>query len=107
MPTWRGNIVRPNKPNIKRIAFQRECYEQLENYLREKDMVLNHKELLLDLAALVDALENENYIAASYLGGILQQRMETKVPEWHQLAKLHVQKDFEVPDIQLYPDLGN
>lgn len=99
--------MRSSKPNIRRIAFQRQCHEQLENYLREKDMVLNHKELLLDLAALVDALENENYIAASFLGEIFQQRLENKVPEWRQMAKLHVQKSFEVPDIQLNPNLGD
>ena len=99
-------MTRPHKPNIKRIAFQRQCYEQLESYLVEKDMILNHKELLRDRAALVDALENENYIAASFLGEIFQQRLENKVPEWRKLAKLHVQKDFKVPDIQLDPELG-
>jgi hypothetical protein len=95
--------MKSQKPNIKRIAFQKHCYEQLESYLREKDMILGHKEMLLDLAALVDALENENYVAASYLGSIFHKRLETKVPEWRKLANLHVQKGFEVPVTELDP----
>ena len=96
-------MTKPSTPNIRRIAFQRHCYEQLEQYLKERDMQLNHKELLLDLAALVDFLEEENYIGASYLAEVLQERFKVKAPEWRKLAKLHVQKGFEVPDIQLEP----
>ena len=97
-------MAKPHTPNIRRIAFQRQCYEQLEQYLEERDMQLNHKELLLDLAALVDFLEEENYIGASYLVEVLQERFKVKAPEWRKLAKLHVQKGFETPDIQLEPE---
>jgi hypothetical protein len=51
----------------------------------------------------VDFLEEENYIGASYLAEVLQERFKVKAPEWRKLAKLHVQKGFEVPDIQLEP----
>jgi hypothetical protein len=90
----------PNKPNIRRIAFQRQCYEELEVYLNEHDMKLNHKEFLLDLAALIDFLEGENYIGAHYIATVLLERLKTKLPEWEKLAKLHVPKDWEVPVIE-------
>ncbi len=90
----------PNKPNIRRIAFQKQCYEELEAYLNEHDMKLNHKEFLLDLAALVDFLESENYIGAHYIATVIAERLKTKLPEWEKLAKLHVPKDWEVPIIE-------
>ena len=84
----------PNKPNIRRIEFQKKCYEHLEGYLQDKSMKLNHKEFLLDLAALVDFLEVENYIGAHYIASVLSKRFETKIPEWEKLAKLHIPKDW-------------
>ena len=93
-------MTHPHKPNIRRIAFQRQCHEQLEAYLQDHDMQLNHQEFLLDLAALVDFLETENYLGAHYLGTVLSERLKTKIPEWEKLAKLHVPKGWEVPVIE-------
>lgn len=90
----------PNKPNIRRIAFQKQCYEELEAYLNEHDMKLNHKEFLLDLAALVDFLESENYIGAHYIATVITERLKTKLPEWEKLAKLHVPKGWKAPIIE-------
>ena len=87
-------MTRPHKPNIRRIAFQKQCYEDLEVYLQDHDMQLNHKEFLLDLAALVDFLEAENYIGAHYIASVLSERFKTKIPEWEKLAKLHIPKDW-------------
>lgn len=97
-------MARPKKPNIKRIAFQRQCMQQLEKYLEERDMSLNEKELLLDLAGLVDFLEEGNYVGAHYLGSVLLERLEKKVPEWDKLRNSYVSKDFTIPDIQLDPE---
>jgi hypothetical protein len=80
--------------------FKQECSIELEQYLKEAELQLNHQEFLLDLAALVDFLEAENYIGAHYLACVLQERLKTKIPEWERAAKLHVPKDWEVPDIQ-------
>jgi len=96
-------MTRPKTPNIKRIAFQRECYQELETYLEESEMKLAHKEFALDLAALVDFLEKENYIGAHYIGVVLQGRLKTKVEEWENLAYKYVPPDWQVPDIQLDP----
>jgi hypothetical protein len=93
-------MTTPNKPNIRRIAFQRQCFGELEDYLQEHDMKLNHKEFLLDLAALVDFIETENYIGAHYIAVAINERLKTKIPEWEKLAKLHVPKDWEVPIIE-------
>ena len=84
----------PPQPNIRRIQFKKQCYVDMEEYLADKSMKLNHKELLLDLAALVDFLETENYIGAHYLATVLSKRFETKIPEWEKLANLHIPKDW-------------
>ncbi len=93
-------MAKPQKPNIRRIAFKKECYKELERYLEEQDMVLNQKEFILDLAALVDFLQAENYIGAHYIGTALLERLKTKVPEWEKKANLHVPKDWEVPIVE-------
>jgi hypothetical protein len=93
----------PKKPNVRRITFQKECYEALEKYLIESEMKLNHKEFVLDLAALVDFLDTENYVGAHYIANVLAERLKTKVAEWERLAKLHVPKDYEVP-VTLHSD---
>ena len=93
-------MTKINKPNIRRIAFKKHCYEQLEQYLEERDMQLNHKELLLDLAALVDFLEEGNYVGAHYLGNVLQERLNNKVPEWKKLMEKHIESKFKVPIIE-------
>jgi len=93
-------MTRINKPNVRRIAFKKQCYEQLEQYLEERDMHLNHKELLLDLAALVDFLEEGNYVGAHYLGNVLQERLKIKVPEWQKLMERHIDSRFVVPIIE-------
>jgi hypothetical protein len=90
----------PKKPNIRRIAFQRQCLDELEQYLRDQDMTLAHKEFLLDLAGLIDFLEAENYLGAHYIGTVIQERLKTKLPEWHRLAKLHVPSSWEIPIIE-------
>jgi len=97
-------MARPSKVNYRKIAFQKHCYEQLEKYLEEREISLNEKELLLDLAGLVDFLEEENYIGAHYLGTVLQERLKSKVPEWHKLMCKHIDSKFEVPDVQLNPE---
>ncbi len=94
-------MTRPTKPNIRRIAYKRQCFQELERYLKETELQLNHQEFLLDLAALVDFLESENYIGAHYMGSVLQERLKTKIPEWERAAEYHVPSDWEVPDIQL------
>lgn len=96
-------MSRPHKPNIRRIAFQARCFYELEAYLKEHEMELNHKEFLLDLAALLDFLETENYVGAHYIGTVINERLKTKIPEWEKKANNHVPKDWEVPDIQLDP----
>lgn len=93
-------MTRPQKVNYRKIAFQRQCYEELEQYLAEREMKLNHKEFLLDLAALVDFLEEENYIGAHYLGSVLLERLRSKVPEWHKLMCRHIDSKFEVPIVE-------
>ncbi len=92
-------MTQPKKPHIRRIAFKKQCYEKLEEYLREHEMKLNHKEFLLDLAALVDFLEDENYIGAHYIACVLSERLKAKIPEWAKLADLHVPKEWFVPEI--------
>lgn len=72
--------------------------------MEEREMHLNHKELLLDLAALVDFLEEENYIGAHYLGVVLQERLKSKVPEWEFLMKRHIDSKFKTTDVQLEPE---
>jgi hypothetical protein len=91
----------PKKPNVRRIAFQRECFQELEEYLREKEMHQSHKEFLFDLAAFADFLEKENYIGAHYLGVVLNEKLKTLLPDWEKLSRLHVPKTYETPDIQL------
>lgn len=96
-------MTRQQKPNIRRIMFQKQCYEDLERYLKETELQLNHQEFLLDLAALVDFLESENYIGAHYLASVLQERLKTKIPEWEKEAKLNVPKKWVISDTQLNP----
>jgi hypothetical protein len=97
-------MTRPQKPNIRRAMFRQECFNELEQYLKKTELELNHQEFLLDLAALVDFLESENYIGAHYLACVLEERLKTKIPEWGRAAKLHVPKEWGAPDIQLSPE---
>ena len=97
-------MSKPKPVNYRKIAYQRHCYEQLEQHLAEREMQLNHKEFLLDLAALTDFLEEENYIGAHYLGSVLLERLKSKVPEWHKKMCRHIDSKFQVPDIQLDPE---
>ena len=97
-------MTRPQRPNIRRITYQKQCFEEWERYLKDTELQLNHQEFLLDLAALADFLESENYIGAHYLACVLQERLKTKIPEWAKAARLHVPTDWEVPDVQLNPE---
>ena len=90
----------PEKFNLKRAAYLSHCFDELEKYLNDKDMTLAHKEFLLDLAGLIDFLEAENYLGAHYIGTVIQERLKTKIPEWHRLARLHVPSSWEVPIIE-------
>ena len=96
-------MTRPRTPNVRRIAFHRECYEQLEQHLHDSELQLLHKEFLLDLAALTDFLECENYIGAYSIATAMNEKFKTLIPDWEKLARLHVPKDYEVPDVQLTP----
>lgn len=97
-------MTRPHKPNIRRIAYQTQCFQELEAYLKEHEMELNHKEFLLDLAALLDFLETENYVGAHYIGTVINERLKTKIPEWERKANKFVPEDWEIPDTQLSPE---
>jgi len=97
-------MTRPHKPNIRRITFRQQCFDELEEYLKEREMQIGHKEFLLDLAALVDFLETENYVGVHYLASVIQERMKSQLPEWERLANRFVPTDWEVPDIQLNPE---
>lgn len=97
-------MTKPHKPNIRRISFRKECFEALEEYLEERDMHQSHKEFLLDLAAFTDFLENENFIGAHYLGTVLSVKLKTLLPDWEKLARLHVPKNYHVPEIELSPE---
>jgi hypothetical protein len=97
-------MTRPQKPNIRRIAFKKQCFEELETYLEEREMHLGHKEFLLDLAALVDFLETENYVGAHYLGRVIEEKLKSKLPHWERLANRFVPEDWETLDVQLEPE---
>lgn len=97
-------MTRPQKPNIKRIAFKSQCINELEEYLKERDLQVGHQEFLLDLAALIDFLESENYVGVQYLATALQERLKSQLPVWEKLANKYVPEDWEVPDIQLKPE---
>ena len=97
-------MTRPHKPNIRRIAYQRTCFDELHTYLKEHELQMNHKEFLLDLAALIDFLEDENYVGAHYLATVINERLKTKIPEWEKKAYNYVPEDWTVPDIQLDPE---
>jgi hypothetical protein len=93
-------MTRPPTPNIRRIAYLRECYQELETYLHEREMHQSHKEFLLDLAALTDFIANENYVGAHYLATTLNEKLKSLLPDWEKLARLHVPTDYQTPDIQ-------
>jgi hypothetical protein len=97
-------MTRPQKPNIRRIAFKRQCFSELEKYLKEREMQVGHQEFVLDLAALIDFLESENYVGVQFIASALQERLKTQMPMWEKLANRHVPEDWEAPDIQLNPE---
>lgn len=97
-------MTRPQKPNIRRIAFKKECYAELEAYLESSELEMNQKEFTLDLAALIDFLEKENYIGAYYIASCINERLKSQLPEWEKRANRHVPEHWEVPDIQLNPE---
>jgi hypothetical protein len=100
-------MTKPRKPNIRKIAFQKECYAQLEQYINESEMVISHKEFILDLAALIDFLETENYIGAEYLGSIMLEKLRHFLPTWKSAARNKVPKDYQMPIVELQPDNNN
>jgi hypothetical protein len=97
-------MARTQKPNIRRISFKKDCYEQLESYLQESEISLAKKEFLLDLAAFVDFLEKENYIGAHYLGSVMVEKLRNFLPTWEKAAHSHVPKDYEIPITELNPN---
>ena len=99
-------MSRPRTPNVRRIAFQRECYQQLEHYLKDSELQLLDKEFLLDLAALTDFLECKNYVGAHYIAVAMNEKFKTLIPDWEKLARLHVPTDYQTPDIQLNPSMN-
>jgi hypothetical protein len=92
-------------PNLRRISFQRECYQELEQYLLDRDMSVYYKEFLLDLAAMTDFLSNENYVGAHYLAVALNEKLKTLLPVYEKLARLHVPTEYTASEI--LHDLSN
>jgi hypothetical protein len=90
-------MTRKTTPNIRRIAFRKECFEELEEYLRYSEMHASHKEFLLDLSALADFLEGENYVGAEYLGKTLLEKLKSLLPDWEKLANSYVPEDYNPP----------
>jgi hypothetical protein len=92
-------MTRHRTPNLRRISFQRECYQELEQYLLDRDMSVYYKEFLLDLAAMTDFLSNENYVGAHYLAVALNEKLKTLLPVYEKLARLHVPDDYTASEI--------
>jgi len=97
-------MTRPKTLNLQKIAYQRHCFEQLENYLDDREIDLDYQEVLLDLAALADFLEERNFIGASYIGKALLERLQHRVGDWEAKANRYIDKKHKVRDVQLAPE---